>query len=115
MNSDENKQVIELMPESRRCAGPSECALFVADMGVFRRNLGPLVLYEKNEILRTISGRILTTLIASNIPTNNFFPQNTDLELITCYPEPALSASQWDKTFQNYLDKIWDKISDIEK
>jgi hypothetical protein len=65
--------------------------------------------------MRTISGRILTTLISSDIPKEFFFPDPTEKELIAQYPEQAPSASQWDKKFSNYLDVIWDKIAGTEK
>jgi hypothetical protein len=73
-------------------------------------------LYEGNEILRTLSGRILTTLTASDIiPKEWLFPVETDKDIIAQYPEQAPSASQWDKRFSSYLDDIWDKIAGTEK
>jgi hypothetical protein len=72
-------------------------------------------LYESNEILRTIAGRILTALVASDIPTNNFFPEDSDKELSALYPQSTPSVSQWDKNFQSYIDDIWSKIEDSDE
>ncbi|OAF56728.2 hypothetical protein VC83_06926 [Pseudogymnoascus destructans] len=80
-----------------------------------RRKLGFQILYEENEILRTLSGRILTTLTSSDIiPKEWLFPVETEKEFISQYPEQAPSASQWDKRFSSYLDDIWDKIAGTE-
>jgi hypothetical protein len=73
-------------------------------------------LYEENEILRTLSGRILTTLTSSDIiPKEWLFPVETEQEFIAQYPEQAPSASQWDKRFSSYLDDIWEKVKGPEK
>ncbi|OBT77854.1 hypothetical protein VF21_03280 [Pseudogymnoascus sp. 05NY08] len=96
-HSDDNVGLIGFIPEDKR------------------RKLGSQILYEENEILRTISGRILTTLTSSDIiPKEWLFPAQTEKELIAQYPEQAPSASQWDKRFSSYLDNIWDKIAGTE-
>ncbi|OBT90127.1 hypothetical protein VE02_00898 [Pseudogymnoascus sp. 03VT05] len=96
-HSDDNVGLIGFIPEDKR------------------RKLGSQILYEENEILRTISGRILTTLTSSDIiPKEWLFPAQTEKELIAQYPEQAPSASQWDKRFSSYLDNIWDKIVGTE-
>ncbi|OBT53722.1 hypothetical protein VE04_05442 [Pseudogymnoascus sp. 24MN13] len=96
-HSDENVGMIGFIPDEKR------------------RKLGSQILYEGNEILRTLSGRILTTLTASDIiPKEWLFPVETDKEIIAQYPEQAPSASQWDKRFSSYLDDIWDKIAGTE-
>ncbi|KAL5345570.1 hypothetical protein ACLOAV_009321 [Pseudogymnoascus australis] len=95
--SDDNVQLIGFMPEDKR------------------RKLGSQILYEENEIMRIISGRILTTLIGSDILQKELlFPDQTEKGLIAQYPEQAPSASQWDKRFSSYLDDIWGKISGTE-
>lgn len=66
--------------------------------------------------MRIISGRILSTLIGSDILQKELlFPDQTEKGLIAQYPEQAPSASQWDKRFSSYLDDIWGKISGNEK
>ncbi|KFY15339.1 hypothetical protein V492_02054 [Pseudogymnoascus sp. VKM F-4246] len=80
-----------------------------------RRKLGSQVLYEGNEIMRTMSARVLTTLTVSGIvEKESLFPEKTEKELIAQYPEQGPSASQWDKSFSSYLDGIWGKISNSE-
>ena len=39
-----------------------------------------------------------------------FFPPGTAEKLFEKYPSQAQSASQWDKTFQEYVDEIWEDI-----
>ncbi|OBT70100.1 hypothetical protein VE03_00409 [Pseudogymnoascus sp. 23342-1-I1] len=96
-HSEDNVQLIGFMPEDKR------------------RKLGSQILYEENEILRTISGRILTTLTDSDILQKELlFPEQTEKDLIAQYPEQAPSASQWDKRFSSYLDNIWGRISGTE-
>ncbi|KFY21160.1 hypothetical protein V491_03114 [Pseudogymnoascus sp. VKM F-3775] len=80
-----------------------------------RRKLGSQVLYEQNEILRNLSGRVLMTLTSSGVIEKELlFPQQTEKGLISQYPEQVPSASQWDKRFSSYLDDIWDRIASAE-
>ncbi|KFY45151.1 hypothetical protein V494_01118 [Pseudogymnoascus sp. VKM F-4513 (FW-928)] len=77
---DDNMVLIGCMPENKR------------------RKLGSQVLYEGNEIMRTMSARVLTTLTVSGIvEKESLFPEKTEKELIAQYPEQGPSASQWDK------------------
>ncbi|KFY65210.1 hypothetical protein V497_01469 [Pseudogymnoascus sp. VKM F-4516 (FW-969)] len=96
-HSEDNAALIGFLPEEKR------------------RKLGSQILYEENEILRTISGRVLTTLTDPDVLRKDcLFPSQTEKELIAKYPEQAPSASQWDKKFSSYIDDIWDKIADTE-
>lgn len=72
--------------------------------------MGSCILYEASEILRSVTGRIITVMLAADHPIKEFFPSGTADKIFDKYPRPAQSASQWDKTFQEYVDDIWDDI-----
>lgn len=70
-----------------------------------------MVLFGGNEILRAVAGQIIANLVSSGHPVEKYFPSETAPKLFKNYPTPAPSASQWDKSFQEYVDGVWDEVA----
>jgi hypothetical protein len=67
-----------------------------------------MVIEEKNEILRIVSGQILKVLIDAGIPPKDLWPVDTDPVIYTNFPSSRQTKGSWDQDFQSYVDGLFE-------
>lgn len=66
------------------------------------------MLKESNEILRIISGQLITALLSAGVMSEHLWPLDIDKRLYSIFPTASLGSRDWNQKFQTYMDNVFE-------
>lgn len=66
------------------------------------------MLKEPNEILRIISGQLITALLSAGVMSKHLWPLDIDKRLYSIFPTVSLGSRDWNQKFQAYMDNVFE-------